>query len=141
MAISKRMLLDAIYPVNSIVVRYDHISPAQLFGGVWERMVNPQTGEGVFLLGCPADDVLGSFGGEAEVALTEEQIPSHNHGFLDYWTTTAGNGTRCVVALNGDGAGLDQKANARSYTANTGGGSAHNNMPPYVKVSVWRRTE
>ena len=52
-AISKRMLLDVIYPVNSIVVRYDHISPAQLFGGAWERLVNPETGEGVFLLGCP----------------------------------------------------------------------------------------
>lgn len=139
-AISKRMLLDAIYPVNSIVVRYDHISPAQLFGGVWERIVNPQTGEGVFLLGCPAGDALGSFGGEAEVALTAEQIPSHNHGFLDYWSV--GNGNHgAAVAVNGDGGGLGNKANARSYTANTGGGAAHNNMPPYVKVSVWRRTE
>ena len=139
LAVSQKMLLDLIYPVNSVLVRYDHTDPGVLFGGVWERLADPQTGEGVFLLGVPQGTQIGSFGGEAEVTLTQEQIPNHSHGYLDYWTTTAGSGSRCAVALNGDGAGLDEKANDRSCTAHTGGGAAHNNMPPYVTVSVWRR--
>ena len=137
-AVSQEMLLDAIFPVDSIVVRYDHTSPAQLFGGTWERIVNPETGEGVFLFSCPEGEEIGQFGGEAEVILTEEQMPSHKHGFLDFWMIGAGS-KGAAVAVDGDGAGLENKANDRSYTANTGGGTAHNNMPPYVKVSIWRR--
>ena len=139
LAVSQKALLDVVFPIHSIVARYDNTSPAQLFGGVWERLVNPETGEGVFLFSSPEGREIGTFDGEAEVVLTKEQIPSHNHGFLDYWTTTAGNGTRCAVAVNGDGTGLDEKANDRSYTADTGGGLAHNNMPPYVSVAIWRR--
>lgn len=140
-AVSKRMLLDAIFPIHSIVARYDDTSPAQLFGGVWERLVNPETGEGVFLFSAPEGDELGQFDGDAAVALTVEQIPSHNHGFLDFWSTSIGSANRFAVALNGDGAGLGNKENDRSYTASTGGGTAHNNMPPYVKVAIWRRIE
>lgn len=137
-AVSQKMLLDTIFPIHSIVARYDDTSPAQLFGGVWERLVNPETGEGVFLFSAPEGDELGQFGGDAEVVLTVEQIPIHNHGFLDYWSV--GNGNHgAAVAVNGDGSGLGSKANDRSFTTDTGGGTAHNNMPPYVKVSIWRR--
>ena len=140
-AISQKALIEEIYPVHSIVIRYDDISPAALFGGVWERIVNPETGEGVFLLSCPEGDEIGKFDGASEVTLTEEQLPSHSHGFQDYWNAAAGTANRYAVALNGDGEGTDGKTNDRSYTANTGGGEAHNNMPPYVTVAIWRRVE
>ena len=139
-AVSRKMLLDAIFPIHSIVARYDDTSPAQLFGGVWERLVDPETGEGVFLFSAPEGDELGQFGGDAEVVLTVEQIPSHNHGFLDFWSVGSGN-HGAAVAVNGDGSGLGSKANDRSFTTDTGGGTAHNNMPPYVKVAIWRRIE
>lgn len=128
------------YPVDSIYINWSHISPAELFGGTWVRLINPETGEGVFLFGGAKTDTIGTFDGESRVTLSLNELPDHRHGFLDYWTTTSGNGSRCAVALNGDGAGLDTKANERSYTANAGGGESHNNMPPYVTVSIWRRT-
>lgn len=137
-AVSQEMLLDAVFPVDSIVVRYDRTSPAKLFGGTWEPIVNPETGEGVFLLSCGEGVNAGMFGGEGEVTLTEKQIPSHKHGFLDFWMIGAG-AKGAAVAVDGDGAGLENKENDRSYTANTGGGAAHNNMPPYVTVFIWRR--
>lgn len=139
LAVSQKMLLDEIYPIHSIVIRYDNTSPAKLYGGVWERIINPETGEGVFLFSSPKDEYLGQFDGAAEVALTEAQLPSHNHGFQDYWNAAAGTANRYAVALNGDGEGVEGKTNDRSYTANTGGGEAHNNMPPYVSVAIWRR--
>lgn len=127
------------HPVNSIYISWSNTSPAALFGGTWERVINPQTGEGVFLYGCAESDTIGEFGGEAAVTLTVDNLPSHNHGYLDYWAVNVGTASRYAVALNGDGEGTKQLANERSFTANSGGGTAHNNMPPYVNVSIWRR--
>lgn len=130
-------------PIGYIYTAWNHTSPAELFGGVWERIVNPETGEGVFLLSATEGEKIGDFDGESEVTLTINQLPSHSHGFLDYWSTDTTNTSahNKSVALNGDGKGSSSVSNNRSYTANTGDGAAHNNMPPYVKVSIWRRVE
>lgn len=67
----------------------------------------------------------GETGGESEVTLTEAQLPSHTHS-----VPSGGNG------LQADGnasnpAGIVAGRNASTSGA-TGGGEAHNNMPPYI---------
>jgi microcystin-dependent protein len=76
--------------------------------------------------GSPA---FASLGGEAAHTLTTAEMPSHAHDTVanNLWqiTTTGGAG----VAPSGAGTTLDIN------TGNTGGGGAHNNMPPYAAIS------
>lgn len=111
-----------------------------IYGGIkWEKI------EGRFLLGANNLYPIGNTGGEATHTLTIAEIPVHAHGFLDYWGTSytdIGQGARNCVAFNGDGS--EQGGgypNSRTQTADTGGGQAHNNMPPYKAVYIWERVE
>lgn len=121
----KGSIFDAIYPVGSIYLAYNHTDPSTLFGGTWVRM---QDG---FLWASRATDTVGQTGGEKTVTLTVNQIPAHNHGGT---YTNAGTSTKTHAWLASGGSAMTYEA------VNVGGGQAHNNMPPYIQVSIWRRT-
>lgn len=79
-----------------------------------------------FTLGAGGDVDLAETGGEKEVTLTVAHIPPHNHSSLVYNSTGFGGQ---IASSNGTGGNRD----GESYNiGNTGGGQAHNNMPPYV---------
>ncbi len=121
----KGTIFDAIYPVGSIYMAYNHVDPSTLFGGTWVRM---QDG---FLWASRPTDTIGQTGGEKTVTLTEAQLPSHSHGSVYSQHAT---GTKSQAWYTTAGSSL-------AYgTVATGGGQAHNNMPPYIQVSMWRRT-
>lgn len=120
--------LDA-YPVGSIYISVNNTSPATLFGGTWSRI------EDRFLLAATNPSAstvtypVGSVGGAATVTLTTNQIPSHYHSYTNTvrtWTP------------GGDFAACYREGSAN--TGNTGGGQAHENMPPYLAVYMWQRT-
>lgn len=117
-------IFDAIYPVGSIYLAYNHTNPATLFGGTWTRIQN------AFLWATPSTGTIGQTGGEREVTLTAAQMPKHNHGGT--YTNAGAARTHAWLASNGSAMGYD--------TVDAGSGQAHNNMPPYIQVSVWRRT-
>ncbi len=121
----KGSIFDAIYPVGSIYLAYNHTDPSTLFGGTWVRM---QDG---FLWASRETDIIGQTGGEKTVTLTVNQIPTHNHGGT---YTNAGTGTKTHAWLASGGSAMTYEA------VDAGGGQAHNNMPPYIQVSIWRRT-
>ena len=133
--ITETDLLNEIYPVNSIYISYSHTSPASLFGGTWHRI------ESRFLWGTPSTGTIGATAGEMTHTLTASEIPSHRHDGLFY----AGNNK--TIGLNKSSTGYtltyaSDSGNGKNeiYTGTTGGGAAHNNMPPYVNVAIWRRT-
>jgi len=117
-------LLDYIYPVGSIYLSYSHVNPGSLFGGTWVRLQN------AFLWAVDASGEIGATGGERTVTLTEAQMPKHNHGGT--YTNAGTARTHAWLASGGSAMGYD--------TVEAGGGQAHNNMPPYIQVSAWRRT-
>lgn len=82
---------------------------------------------GSFPLGANGSHALGSTGGEETHVLTTPEIPSHTHP--QNQSTSASGGTQLVGASAG-GSG----ATANGTTGATGGGGAHNNMPPFVTV-------
>lgn len=123
--IDRGQLLDLVYPVGSIYIAYHHTSPAELFGGTWTRM------QDCFLWACAASESIGETGGEKTHVLTVNEMPSHRHD-VDY-AGTSGNSYGFVDSTSAGSSGMQR-------TSYTGGGAAHNNMPPYVSVAVWRRT-
>lgn len=61
------------YPVGAIWQTATNFNPADLFGGAWELIENRS------LIGAGNKYQLGVEGGEDEVTLTINQMPSHNH--------------------------------------------------------------
>ena len=125
-----------IYPIGAIYMSLVSTNPSTLFGGTWEQL------SGQFLLASSSTHTAGSTGGSETVTLTIDQMPSHSHKPL-YMDTTSyklrnrGNfgGGSYSSAVTTEGT-----SDNNIFTANTGGGKAHNNMPPYLAVYMWKRT-
>lgn len=123
-ALVKSDLLNMVYPVGSIYMSVNNVSPASFLGGTWEQI------QGRFLLASSESYPAGSTGGEATHTLTEGEMPRHVH-----------NGHFINLSMAG---GFDYVPGgqyaADSDTTPTGGGQPHNNMPPYLAVYMWQRT-
>jgi len=112
--------------------------------------------QGRMPLGAGGTKVLGTTGGEATHVLTIDELPAHghtattdaqgNHQHMTTVTTPAAFGsvgTGWTMALGNSGVSssslaLTSAAGAHSHTVtagNTGGGAAHNNMPPYITIN------
>jgi hypothetical protein len=123
--IKGKSIIDTVYPVGSIYLAYNHTNPGTLFPGTtWARIEN------AFPWFTGSTGTIGQTGGEREVTLTVNQIPAHNHGGT--YTNAGTSRTHAWLASDGSAMGYD--------TVNAGGGAAHNNMPPYIQISAWRRT-
>ena len=108
----------------------DDFSPSALFGGSWEKITDR------FPIGAGGSYPLGSTGGEANVTLTTNEIPPHDH-VSDVYNIEMDVPSGELVVLP---AKVDAYPNIISYpTRNTGGGQPHNNIPPYIAVNIWRR--
>lgn len=123
--------VDRIYPVGSIYMSVNPADPADLFGGTWKRI------EDTFLLAAGATYAAGTTGGEAAVSLTAEQNGPHYHTSHDIAVEKYDGG---YVVMRSVGFS-DQDDTRVSKTAESGAGEPHNNMPPYLAVYVWQRTE
>lgn len=122
-----KSILDAFYPVGYILLLYSHADPNTMYPGTtWVRIY------GAFPWFTDGNGEIGLTGGERNVTLTVDQIPSHSHGSV-YSQHAAG--TKDKAWYNTAGSSVAYGAVA------TGGGEAHNNMPPYIQISAWRRTE
>lgn len=115
------------YPVGSIYMSINSTSPATLFGGTWEQLKDR------FLLAAGDTYSAGATGGEASHQLTVQEMPSHNHLCKRVGTSLGGSNTGLVVATQ-------LFSSQDSTIQNTGGNVAHNNMPPYLAVYMWKRT-
>lgn len=137
---------NQIYPVGSIYMNVGSVNPSTLFGGVWKQI------KGRFLLGTGFNEEnttnawgsyrkdllnfpVGELGGEPTHKLSVEEMPVHNHmmpdndsGYYKGWGSREGWLQQSDIAQGG-----------RFCTDYTGGDVYHNNMPPYLVVSIWKR--
>ena len=128
--------IDDIYPINSIYISLSPTSPASLFGGTWEKIRDK------FLLSESDTISAGSTGGEATHTLTVDEMPSHNHNVSYGGYYTIQNTTSSFLGSGEPSFAIGPRASdtALTYISNTGGSQAHNNMPPYLAVYMWKRT-
>lgn len=119
-------LLDNIYPVGSIFISTVNTNPSTYFGGTWKRI------KGRFLLA--ADDStykLGGTGGESSHTLSTKELP----GSVTVRDNVSSNGygnQNWSGPLSGWG---NYENDRRGVAVN----KAHNNMPPYLVVYIWKR--
>ena len=148
-----------IYPVGAIYISASATNPGTLFGGTWEQIKgrflvavgaleeNNNTWFGTVKAGdvnCPA----GEKGGEAWDTLNVNQMPSHRHSITVYASEDGLSGKTLQDAEQGkplaarwnEHTGLSSGKNNEQHINLTGGGAAHNNMPPYLSVYMWKRT-
>lgn len=120
-------IMKTVYPVGAVYTSTVATDPKTLFGfGTWERIQDR------FLLAAGSTYSAGATGGEAAHKLTVDEMPSHTH---------MAKGWAAVVDGSGGYKTLGAEGKSRTYSPDpAGGGQAHNNMPPYLAVYVWKRT-
>lgn len=123
-------MLDKAYPVGSIYMSVNSTNPHSLFGGTWVQIKDR------FLLAAGTTYKAGATGGEATHTLTVDEIPNHQHVL---WYPNEGGEQSAAIGYPEAGSKNTWYAEA-SKTGGAGGGAAHNNMPPYLSVYVWKRT-
>lgn len=119
------------FPIGSVYIAIIDTDPATLLGyGTWSRIA-----EGQCLVGLKSTDTdfdkVEKTGGTKTHTLSLTEIPAHNHEAYGL-KPPGGDNSRIDV---GSGAGNRTPC----YTANTGGGGAHNNLQPYFVVYIWKR--
>lgn len=131
MTILSQALLDKIFPVGYIYLSTVATNPKDLFGGTWERLKDR------FLLAAGDTYSAGATGGEATHTLTKDEMPSHNHyAAINGGADSYGRNRTTINSFANNTKGYSDS----STIFNTGGGGAHNNMPPYLAVYMWKRT-
>lgn len=156
--LGKTELIDMIYPIGSIYISVNAMNPSSIFGGTWEQLKDR------FLLASGDVYSAGSIGGESTHKLTENELPSHRHSIpelngetsetgdhnhigaaMDWHTTAYAQGAEGNLGTGSNGrtstAG-NHKHTIKTISSNTGylgSGIAHNNMPPYLAVNMWKR--
>lgn len=126
------------YPVGSIYISISSsFNPNTSFGGTWSKIA-----EGQCLIQAGDTYKLASTGGESTHTLTVQEMPKHAHTItrvdgmkVSSWATNANKGDQWEFPVDGPTSGHNEYM---AYFA--GGGSAHNNMPPYLAVNIWKRT-
>lgn len=150
--------LDQVYPVGSIYMSINSTDPSTLFGGSWTRLKD------TFLLACgdtysSDGDVATSQHGSATVTLTSAQsgLKAHGHGMAHNhnhrhnlgknFSTGSGSVSAYTVTSNRSTStqytGYDSTASSKTTTDNntaSNASEAHENMPPYMAVYMWKRT-
>ena len=150
-------VLDKLLPIGTIVHLTVSTNPATLYGvGTWEQIT------GRFLLGAGAnlvntvntfgsmaagdlDRSAGERGGEPSHTLTNGELPNISGSFT----------TRSGITYFADGSVFKSSnsseawagstnnqpnANMTTITMEFGANGAHNNLPPYEVVYIWKRT-
>jgi hypothetical protein len=115
-----------VYPVGAIYMSVVSTSPATIFGGTWAAL------GGRMLIGVDGTYTAGSTGGSATHTLSVAEMPLHGHSVILRDNGIVGQWGHALDGMNGT-EGVMQ-------TGGTGGGGAHNNMPPYLAVYMWKRT-
>lgn len=158
-------IIDAMYPVGSIYMSVNNVSPATFFGGTWEQITDR------FLLCAGSNHAAGTTGG-AETdqittggtvgghSLTTAEMPQHWHYVIGTDPTASNPNTSHSIARYATTSNSDLPYSMRSTnityatlgrSSQTGSGSSHTHgftgstvtvdtMPPYLAVYCWKRT-
>lgn len=128
----------AAWPIGSIYMSVNSTSPANLFGGTWERISE------TFLFAASSGYPAGSTGGEFAHKLTQSELPNYSLSVANgsnVIRSKTGSSADAYVQTQSSGWGIPNWESKTVTVASGGSGAAHNNMPPYLSVWIWKRTK
>lgn len=137
--VSKDAIAQALYPSGSIYLSTVNVDPANLFGGVWQRIKD------VFLLTAGDKYTAGSTGGSADAVVVNHQ---HSESASAIRTSTKSS-YRVLLKSNATTSDAsvalaDNDPNVFDYSLKTlseGVSGTGKNMPPYLTVYAWKRVD
>jgi len=94
-----------------------------------------------FIAGAGNTYAVGATGGEATHVLTIAEMPSHthiqspHHHQVGWDSQSKTNGNSDIKPLSGSTNGYNDSTDTTATNQNTGGGAAHNNLPPYYALA------
>lgn len=128
----------AAWPIGSIYMSVNSTSPANLFGGTWERISD------TFLFAASSSYPAGSTGGEFTHKLTQSELPNYSLSVTNgsnVIRSKTGSSADAYVQTQSSGWGIPNWESKTVTVASGGAGKSHNNMPPYLSVWIWKRTK
>lgn len=128
----------AAWPIGSIYMSVNSTSPANLFGGTWEMISD------TFLFAASSSHPAGSTGGEFAHKLTQSELPDYSLSVANgsnVIRSRTGSFADAYVQTQSSGWGIPNWESKTVTVASGGSGAAHNNMPPYLSVWIWKRTK
>lgn len=112
----------------------DPTSPASLFGGTWEQIKDR------FILAAGDTYAAGSMGGESKHKLTKAELPSHYHNLYVSTSDAEGPSVQAIKNWENQFEVLTKyRETGVKPMSSVGDGMAHNNLPPYIAMYVWKR--
>ena len=152
-------IFDLIYPIGSIYLSVNNTNPGTLFGGTWEQISQGRALVGEGVVKANTDDwcghtsagdwtaYAGLMGGEVYHTLSLSEAPAHRHS-LSLQVKNGGGSSGSVYGITGFSSGWDTFSRSSPGSSGylrwgmdvQGGGGAHNNLPPYLVVYIWKRT-
>lgn len=142
----KMTSIENCYPIGSVYISVNNTSPEAALGfGTWTQIKDR------FLLAAGSTYTGGDTGGAATVALSKTQVPAvsghiamHSQGVATNIHEVTGCFSSGLTNEDSYRPGGTQTTGAPSIGrinfSNGGTGAAHNNMPPYLVVYIWKRT-
>lgn len=127
-------LLNALFPVGALYFNTTGTNPGTFLGGTWAEYA-----PGRVLVGQDTNDTdfdtLGETGGEKKHTLTKGELP---HERLSVFKAGSTSGDDIVdVSTSSYVSALSSISTRMGMTDYMGDGNAHNNLQPYIVVSIW----
>ena len=134
-------LASTVWPIGSVYTAVVATNPGTLLGfGTWSAFA-----AGRVLVGIDAGqtefDVVEETGGAKTHTLTTAEMPVHTHIQDAHFHTIGMQASdQDGSSSNGSVSGSSNTSSVTATNQNTGSGSAHNNLQPYIVVYMWKRT-
>lgn len=132
-------VVERDHPVGSLYISDNATSPAELYGGTWERI------EGKFIMGASDTYPAGSTGGSSTHTQDIGELPSIN-GFLTGILSYTDNQSNGVLSMVEEVVGIESVSyvsggghKISTLKLNVGNNRPMNILNPYYSMHIWRR--
>lgn len=127
-------VVERDHPVGSLYISENATSPAELYGGTWERI------EGKFIMGASGTYPAGSTGGSATHTQTIAEMPNHVHGYGNQYSGDAHfSQWQFYIPDVAQITDAEGKNCAWAVTTSKGDDQPMNILNPYYSMYIWRR--